>query len=569
MGIYRFLLTRRLWYQLIFLFFGLLLSTLLETISFGSIIAFIGIITDPQFIAQKININIIKDFLLSSNQEKIVLYSSISLFVIFLVRNVFLGLINFFTRKFIFNIVTYNSKKLFNYYLDSPLIFHYEKKPEVISRNLENLLFGVCERLFYFLTITREALVMVVVFIAVLYFNTITSTVVFLVLMIFSYIFIRALKNSLKKRSLKAHEDDVSRLKIINEFYFNLKEIKLYNIESTISKNYLKALYGVESHRVFVNTFNALPRLFLELIAITGILFLSVYSTLNAIPGDNLISTITIIAICATRLIPGFQQISTAINVLNNTKFAIKLISNDIKNFNKDISFTKQNIDNFIFEKLSINNLSFSYRENLNVLEGINLKINKSDKICIFGESGSGKTTLMTIMMGLLNQTSGEIYLNNEKINKINLFNYQNQIGYVAQDIFLIDDSIINNIAIGLNNKEIDMNLINKVLQITNLKDFINSLPEGLETKVGTKGTKLSGGQQQRIGIARALYRSPKILFFDEATSSLDDENESKIMKNIFHYYKDSTIISITHKSSLKKYFEKILYIEKGKIVSV
>ena len=140
----------------------------------------------------------------------------------------------------------------------------------------------------------------------------------------------------------------------------------------------------------------------------------------------------------------------------------------------------------------------------MNVLEGINLKINKSDKICIFGESGSGKTTLMTIMMGLLNQTSGEIYLNNEKINKINLFNYQNQIGYVAQDIFLIDDSIINNIAIGLNNKEIDMNLINKVLQITNLKDFINSLPEGLETKVGTKGTKLSGGQQQRI-VARAV----------------------------------------------------------------
>ena len=127
----------------------ILLSTLLETISFGSIIAFIGIITDPQFIAQKININIIKDFLLSSNQEKIVLYSSISLFVIFLVRNVFLGLINFFTRKFIFNIVTYNSKKLFNYYLDSPLYF-IMKKPEVISRNLENLLFGVCERLFYF-----------------------------------------------------------------------------------------------------------------------------------------------------------------------------------------------------------------------------------------------------------------------------------------------------------------------------------------------------------------------------------------------------------------------------------
>ena len=113
------------------------------------------------------------------------------------------------------------------------------------------------------------------------------------------------------------------------------------------------------------------------------------------------------------------------------------------------------------------------------------------------------------------------------------------------------------------------MNLINKVLQITNLKDFINSLPEGLETKVGTKGTKLSGGQQQRIGIARALYRSPKILFFDEATSSLDDENESKIMKYFFHYYKDSSIISITHKLFFKKYFEKILYIEKGKIVSV
>lgn len=567
MDLYKRLLNKRLIFQLVLLFFGLLLSTLLETLSFGSVIAFIGIITDPQLILDKVSLSFIEENIFEYEKSELILISSFVLFVLFLIRNTFLGFINYFSRKFIYNIVTLNSEKLFSYYLASPLKFHYEKKPEVITRNVEQLLFAVCERLFYFSMILREILMMLVIMVVILIFNTLISTIAFFILMIVSYLFIRFLRQSLKRRSLKAHNYDVARLKIINEFYFNLKEIKLYNLYNTVSSNFSKALRGVESHRVFFNTVNMLPRLFLEIIAITGILFLAIFSTFYGTDNDSLIATITIVAICATRLIPGFQQISTALNVLNNTKFAINIIKEDIMNFDiksNDLEIYKKKTDSFTL--LELNNVSFSYLSKQNVLKNINLKIHKSDKICIVGESGSGKTTLLSILMGLLDISEGKIFINNREINQNDILNFQSKIAYVAQDVFIADDSIKNNIAIGKLDHEINIEKLNKVIKLSKLEKLIDESEHGLESIVGTKGAKLSGGQIQRIGIARALYRDPEIIFFDEATSSLDHDNETLIMNNIFNVFSKSTIIFVTHKKELMKYFDKVITIQSGKI---
>ena len=567
MELYKRLLNKRLIFQLVLLFFGLLLSTFLETLSFGSVIVFIGIITDPQIILNKVNLSLIEENILEFEKSELILISSFFLFIMFLIRNTFLGFINYFSRKFIFNIVTLNSEKLFSYYLASPLKFHYEKKPEVITRNVEQLLFAVCERLFYFSMILREILMMAVIMIVILIFNTFISTVSFFILMFVSYLFIRSLRQSLKRRSLKAHKFDVARLKIINEFYYNLKEIKLYNLHNTVSENFSKALRGVESHRVFFNTVNMLPRLFLEIIAITGILFLTIFSTFYGTDNENLIATITIVAICATRLIPGFQQISTALNVLNNTKFAIDIIKEDIINFDiKSNNFKMSETKTYSFNVLELKDVSFSYLSKQNVLKNINLKINKSDKICIVGESGSGKTTLLSILMGLLDISEGKFFINNREINQKDILNFHSKIAYVAQDVFIADDSIKNNIAIGKLDHEIDIDKLNKIIKLSKLDKLIDESEYGLDSIVGTKGAKLSGGQIQRIGIARALYRDPEIIFFDEATSSLDQDNETLIMNNIFNVFSKSTIIFVTHKKELMKYFDKVITIQSGRI---
>ena len=568
MDIYKRLLNKKLIIQLFILFFGLLLSTFLETISFGSVIAFLAIITEPQLILDKINIVFITNIILSYEQEKLILISSFILFLMFIIRNFFLGFINFLSRKFIYNIVTLNAKKLLNYYLHCSLKFLYNKNPEVITRNLEQLIHAVCERLFYFVTILREVLMMIVIMVVIFIFNTLISTIAFIALMIVSYFFIQFLKETLKKRSLVAHQFDVDRLKTINELYANLKEIKLYNLQNTVIKNFDVAIKGVEAHRVFFNTVNVLPRLFLEIIAITGILFLAVFSTFYEIENQSLIATITIVAICASRLIPGFQQISTSINVLNNTKFAIKIIKDDIMNFDNVSNHSLSTVSKKDFNYLELKNVYFSFQNKKNILNNINLKIREGDKICIIGESGSGKTTLLSIMMGLLEASSGDIEVNKEKMNQENLLNYQNQIGYVSQDIFISDDTILSNIAIGESKSDIDMSKINKVIELSNMGDFISVSSEKLSSKVGTKGVKLSGGQIQRIGIARALYRDPKIIFFDEATSSLDEKNETKILNNIFRVFNDRTIVFVTHKRQLIKYFDKVIKVDNGRVTT-
>ena len=150
MEIYKKLLTRKLFYQLVLLFIGLIISTFFETLSFGSIIIFLGVLTEPELIISKFNYPLLENFITKNDTRNLILYSSFFLFFMFLIRNTFLGFIQYFSRKFIYNIVTHNSKKLFNYYLNCPLIFHYERKPEVIARNVETLLYSVCERLFYY-----------------------------------------------------------------------------------------------------------------------------------------------------------------------------------------------------------------------------------------------------------------------------------------------------------------------------------------------------------------------------------------------------------------------------------
>ncbi len=566
MEIYKRLLNKSLVIQLIVLFFGLLISTFLETLSFGSVIAFLAIITEPEIILNKINIKFIENLILSYEQKQLILISSFFLFFMFVIRNSFLGLINYLSRKFIYNIVTLNSKKLLNYYLHCSLKFLYSKNPEVITRNVEQLIHSVCERLFYFVTILREVLMMIVIMIVIFIFNTLISTIAFITLMFVSYLFIQFLKRTLKKRSLKAHKFDVARLKTINELYANLKEIKLYNLHSTVIKNFDTAIKGVESHRVFFNTVNALPRLFLEIIAITGILFLAIFSTFYEIENQSIIATITIVAICASRLIPGFQQISTSINVLNNTKFAINIIKEDILNFHSYKSNSETNITKEDFKILSLKNVNFSYKNKKKILNNVDIKIKEGDKICIVGESGSGKTTLLSILMGLLDITDGDFEINEKKVTQERLLNFQNQIGYVTQDIFISDDSILNNIAIGEKKSDINMEKIQKVIELSNLNDFIKNSDDGLLTNVGTKGVKLSGGQIQRIGIARALYRDPKIIFFDEATSSLDEKNETIILDNIFKVFANRTLVFVTHKRQLVNYFDRVIKVDKGRI---
>jgi ABC-type multidrug transport system fused ATPase/permease subunit len=200
------------------------------------------------------------------------------------------------------------------------------------------------------------------------------------------------------------------------------------------------------------------------------------------------------------------------------------------------------------------------------VLSDINLKINSGEAVGFVGQSGSGKSTLIDIMLGLLTPLSGSVLVNGQEVSGIKSV-WQKTIGYIPQTIFLMDDSLRRNIAIGIAGSEIDEVAIHDALKSAQLEDFVASLPEGLDTVVGERGVRLSGGQRQRIGIARALYHRPSVLVLDEATSSLDTETEKGVMQAVQALQGDKTVIIVAHRLSTVEYCDRLYRLDAGRIV--
>jgi ABC-type multidrug transport system fused ATPase/permease subunit len=305
------------------------------------------------------------------------------------------------------------------------------------------------------------------------------------------------------------------------------------------------------------------------LIAISCFVFLILISIyfLNSL--NNLLPNLALFAAAAFKLIPSLNRLIISSQNIKYGQTALNNIINDIETN----TFSNEKINNQLkqiefLEKINICNISYFYDNKKIILDNINFEIKKGETIGIIGQSGSGKTTFVDILSGLIPPTSGRITSDNIDIQK-NIRNWQDQIGYIQQNTYLMNDSIKNNIAFGLNNLEInDLHLKNSI-NISQLDDLVNELPLGIETAIGERGIKLSGGQRQRIGIARAIYKNPKILIFDESTNSLDPETEKKILDNFKKFKDDKTIIIISHNRESLKQCNKIIKIEKGTLKEV
>ena len=215
-------------------------------------------------------------------------------------------------------------------------------------------------------------------------------------------------------------------------------------------------------------------------------------------------------------------------------------------------------------ESLSIKNISYSYPDQDEpVLNNISLTINPGDSVAFVGSTGSGKTTLINILLGLLVPQEGKVEVDGKNLFD-NLDWWRRQIGYIPQHIFLTDDTVRANIALGIDNGKIDDEKISSAVKAAQLEEYIESLDEGLNTMVGERGVKISGGQRQRIGLARALYHNPSILLMDEATSALDNKTESLLMDALEELHGERTLIMIAHRLSTVKSCDKLFFLKQG-----
>ena len=343
-----------------------------------------------------------------------------------------------------------------------------------------------------------------------------------------------------------------------------MKEIKSFNAEDLISKNYKKITTELANLYTFINFLTKLPKIYFELIAILGIVTLTYFLLQYHDSSTRIIASIGVFSAAAFKTLPSFNRIQ---NSFSNIKYTEKAVSTIHSYFLEDNLNNRSQVIK-IKSNLKLENICFNYDDRSNnILENVNLNINLGEKISIIGESGSGKSTLVDIILGLQIPKKGKVYIDNEII-KDKDSKWFSSIGYVPQDIFLFDDTIEYNVTLK-RDTQVNTELLNLILDVCQLKNFVESQPEKTLSLVGEKGVKLSGGQKQRIGIARALYKSPKIIIFDEATNALDTKTEKLLIENLTKNFQKQSLIFITHKRVPIEKFDKKFEIINRQLIKI
>jgi len=560
--------------NLTILFFLLLFSTFLEMLGLGAIPIFAMTIMDPKNLQDKFNFLYQSNFIIEASKKNLVFIMSIILVAIFLVKNAFIAFVNYYNGQLIKRIRGNLTNKLFEKYMYANYEFHIKKNSADLIRNV----YSEVSKSVYYLTglilILKEILILSMIFILLLISGATVAFSIFVLLGLFAVIFFFYTRHSSQLRGKLIQEFWGKQTRTLKHGMGSIKEIKILNKENFMIKLFNFNTNYIEKYNFVQSFIVTLPRLILETLTIIGICILSILFVLSDQPIENFIPLIALITVCAIRMMPSFNSISQALATIKYQTPAFKLIVGEIDEINKNINtdyFKKnnQNIKKIKFEnKIKINNLSYKYPGNDNekyVFKNLNLEINFGEVVGISGASGAGKSTLVDLLAGLLRPSEGKIIIDSIDINT-HPSDWQRQIGYVPQDTYLVDETIKSNIAFGVPTEKINNNDLNLAIELSQLKKLINSLPEKENSLVGEDGIKLSGGEKQRIGIARALYFRPKVLFLDEPTSFLDSKNEKLILDDIYKLGKNRTILIISHRTKIFKYCKKILNIKDGKV---
>ncbi len=562
-------------YKLFILFFLSLISTVLEIFSLGLIPVFVMVITDLNLLLSKISeIDFLK-FFTSYSPTRILITSSIFLIVTFVIKNLFLFFIIFYQGKTTANLRYHISNKLFSHYL-------YMKYEKLINKNPATIINAVhsdvSNAFIYvqaFLTLGREILILISILLLLFFSNYFISSIAILSLGLPISSFYYFYRNKLKFRGKQLRLLFGKKFKTINQALGSFKELKLMSREKFFEKNFLKINHETEKLSLFSYLISSTPRLFLEVTALFSIAIISVILFLSENNSGSIIPLISLLAVTAVRLVPSLNTITSSLTTMRFRKPSFDLIIEELqeaKEEKKQLNY--KNLENkneqteIKFEKeIVFRDVHFNYfRTDRTVLKNINLKINKGSQVGIIGRSGAGKSTFVDLILGLLKPQKGTIFVDDSNLSE-NTKSWQKKIGYIPQDIYILDESIRNNISFGTDEDKIDENLINKALRMSQLNEFVSLLPEKENTIVGNRGVKLSGGERQRIAIARAIYNSPDILILDEATSALDIDNENKILKEMKEHLYDKTKIIISHRNNTVKWCDVIYVIENGEIV--
>ena len=579
-------LITRLWYylnkkrkkNLIILFIVMILSGILEIFTLSILFPFLIAIIEPDKLLEfKITKYLFNFFGISSTES--ILIPLTFLFILAVSISASVRLINLWLNSnLVASIGSDLSNKVYNIYLEKNYEFHVNNNSSKLITNITSIVDGSITFLNSYLFLgtaffTAFGIVITIFFINWFIAISTISTIGF------SYLILaNSTKNKLKNNGEKIVKFHRNLIKTLQEGLGAIREVIINSSQITYSKIHKKNDQPLRKSYAQNQFLEAFPRVAMEAVGLFIIAFIALIMTITLKNNATLLPILGTFALGAQKLLPAIQQIYANWAISISYSHCLKEILNIFDE--EEISFSKieykkipqKSFNNIVFKNIiEFKNINFSYKNGPEIIKNLNLIIKKGERIGIVGRSGSGKSTLTDILMGLLVPKKGELKIDSININKSSnqkyLYAWRKSLASIPQNIFLTDSTISENIAFGLRKDEIDFRQLERVAEQACILEFIKSTPNGFNTIVGERGVKLSGGQRQRLGIARALYKKPKIIIFDEATSSLDYQTEKEIITTINNLSRDLTLIIVAHRLSTTKNCDRIIKIDKGLIV--
>ena len=552
-----------------------LIMGLVDTLGVASIMPFMTVLTNPDMIETNFILNNLFNIAGIFGVKTYLEFTfalGISVFIILITSLCLRAITSYLQIRFIL-MCEYNiGKRLVENYLNQNYSWFLNRNSADLDKSILSEVGLIIGNGFkpYINLITQGVISIMIIILLIFVDFKIAITLGLIFLLIYGLIY-KVLRGLLKQIGRKRLQDNKLRFTAISEAFGAIKEIKIGGLEEVYIERFAKPSKSYAWNQALTKIMSQLPSLAVQAIAFGCIILVTLFLMVKSGSFIDAIPIITLYAFAGYRLMPSFQQIYSSIALLRYAGPALDSLYSDMKKL-KPLVAKYENIQEDVKfnENISLNDVNFQYPNASRIsLKKINFCIPACTTVGLVGPTGSGKTTLVDIILCLLEPQNGTLKVDGKIINKKNIKSWQNLIGYVPQNIYLTDDTITANIALGVDPMNVDHKEIVRAAKNANIHEFIeNELPKKYETTVGERGIRLSGGQRQRIGIARALYRRPQLLILDEATSALDNLTEKIVMEAVQNIGKDITIIIIAHRLSTVRECDKIYLLENGQIKS-
>ena len=573
-------LNRKQRFQCALLFVGIFIASMLETLGVSAIIPFVLVLFSPDTIMDNPYIKILSDTFGITTYEQLIVVTALLIIAVYILKNVALLIYQYFQGKFHSVLEKDITVMMFKAYVNRPYSFFLKTNSAEMLRGVSGDIMSVAQVLDGFCGLFAEVITCLMIGVFLICMDPLMAIGLVGIALIVALIMILGFKKKTAMIGEKTREYYAEKSKIALQTFSGMKEVKV----ADKGQFFIGQYEDINTRASKLNTsylfIQKVPARVIETVFIGCLLGMSCFRIIQGGDTTSFVTVLSALAMAAVRILPSISSITGYVNTLVYNRIGmeaayknISFVKNEIKNqaaittdAETEKRVCKEAWNTKLEDRVSVKDVSFRYEgANRDVLKQISLDIRRGESVGIIGESGAGKSTFLDVLLGLLLPKEGEITIDGKDISSIKK-HWATMIGYVPQNVYMLDDTVRRNIAFGVEDEDISDEKIWQVLREAKLDVFIKGLEEGLDTTIGERGVRFSGGQRQRLAIARALYHDPDILILDEATSALDNETEKEVMQAIEELQGKITMVIVAHRLSTIEKCDRVYQIVGGTI---